>query len=113
MGPQNAIIGPDSFGLDIPQTEQNDEDLARLKKAARFSRSAEFKALKEHLEGRIEFYKHNLPGGQPVSDIDPTVVGPMWIAADTIIRECEAIIAAYEQAAQAIKDDESAKRQRA
>lgn len=103
-GPQNAIMGDDSFGTNMPQTQIPEDAMDEIVKTAKFSKTAEFKELKKHLEGRIGFYRSNLPGGQPVGQVDPAVVGPMWIACDTIIREFQGIIDVYESAAQTLKD---------
>lgn len=104
MGPQNGIVGDTNFGTDLPQTSTPEDAMVEIAKAAKFSKTAEFKELKDYLQGRIAFYQANLPGGQPVAQVDPTVVGPMWIASDVIVREFHAIINVYEQAAQTIKD---------
>lgn len=108
MGPQNAVMGDDAFGTELPQTDRHDEDLAEMQSAAKFSKTKEFKLLKEHLQGRMEFYQKYLPGGQSVVDVDPKVAGAMWIAANAIIGECKAIIDAYEQAAQVVKEQAKA-----
>lgn len=107
MGPQNAIMGDDSYGTQIPKTESNPRDLAEMQKAAKFSRTAEFKALKEHLEGRIVYYQQYLPGGQDPRLVDPATLGPMWIAANVVVGEMRAIIEAYEMAAETMKDEAS------
>lgn len=109
MGPANGIIGGNDFGMDMPETQAPEDAMAEITKAAKFSKTAEFKELKAYLEARIQYFQANLPGGQPVSQVDPNVVGPMWVAADTVIREFQAVINVYESAAQQVKD-ESARR---
>lgn len=114
MGPgaQNGIVGDEgNYGTDLPVSQSDDEAWNELQKTAKFSKTAEFKELKAHFKRRIAFYKKNLPGGQPVKDVDPAVVGPMWIAANTIIDEFEAVISVYEQAAQAVKDENTRRKE--
>lgn len=104
MGPQNAVVGDDSFGTDIPQTQVPEEDLAEVRNAAKFSKSKEFKKLKTLLEAKIKYYQNNLPGGQPAEQVDPTVAANMWPASVVIVREFQAIIDAYEQAAEYVDE---------
>lgn len=105
-GPQNAIIGEDAnYGLDLPETQTDDQAFAEIQKTAKFSRTAEFKELKKHLEGRIEFYQSFLPGGQPLDAVEPGKLGEMWAVADKIINEFRAVINAYEEAAKQARDE--------
>jgi hypothetical protein len=100
MASQNGIIG-DSVGVELPQA-QPDPDLLKEERAmASFSRTAEFKRLKTHLEGRIEFYKTSLPNGQTVSSVPIEELGRQWLAASAIIGELTTIINAYELASEA------------
>lgn len=104
-GPQHGIVGDDAnYGLDIPETQVDDYDYQQLQKSARFSRTAEFKELKKHLESRIEFYQVYLPNGEPVIGKTTKQLDGMWIVANCIIGECKSIISAYEQAADAAKE---------
>lgn len=107
-GPQNAIIGEDAnYGLDLPEAQTDDQAFAEIQKTAKFSKTAEFKALKDHLESRIEFYKTYLPGGQPLDAIEPGKLGEFWAVADRIINEFRAVINAYEEAARTVRDENS------
>lgn len=107
MGSQNVIMGDDtSFGTDMPQTRTPEAAFAELLKSAKFSKTAEFKELKKYLEQKIEFYKAYLPDGRPVGTIPLPFdeMAKMWIAANVIIGEFQAIIGVYEGAAQQVKD---------
>lgn len=104
-----GIIG-DQSAVDLPQAPQLPPDeLAAEKQRARFSKSKEFKALKEHLENRMEFYRHRLPGGAEfnklVGNQDMRAVGENAVISSTIIQEFQALIDVYEQAAEVIKDN--------
>lgn len=110
MGPRNGVVGDQSFGTDIPQTVPQDDLLAELKKKAKFSKTAEWKWQKSYLEQKIATLQHHLPGGQDISQVDPKVVGPMWIANSLIIREFENLISLYENAAEQIKQADAAAR---
>lgn len=108
-----AIIG-DNFGTDLPKTEVPEDALVEEKKLARYSRTQEYKRLKEFIEGRIEFYQHYLPNGDMVQgnpkNGDPfSVTSPPdtahWIAACIVIKEFQNILGSYEQAKQAVAND--------
>lgn len=96
-----GIIGDENFGMNIPESQVDTQGLAEERKAAKFSRTAEFRKLKEHLESRIAFYQRFLPDGRPV-------VGEIstndWIIANTLIREFKAILDDYQTAAEAVKE---------
>lgn len=117
-GAIHGIIGDDAnYWTDLPEYQaENDAALAELQKVARFSRTAEYKALKEKLESRIEYYKVYQPGGDgsayALRDVNNEERGWRTLAADLVISEFRAIIAAYELAYQTTKD-ESAKRETA
>jgi hypothetical protein len=97
-------MGNDAFGTNLPQTRTPEDAYVEITKAAKFSRTQEFKELKKYLEARIEYYQTNLPGGTPIVHVDPAITGAMWVANDVIIREFKAVIEAYEGAAQQLKD---------
>ena len=98
-----GIVG-DSHPTQLPQTQVDPRQLEEEQKMARFSKSAEFKRLKGHLEQRIEFYQTFLPGGDAVTAKNKTDLDGMWMVANSIVGELKSIIAAYEQAAEAAKD---------
>lgn len=101
-GPVNALIG-DDFGMEIPRTTVDEDELAIEKKMARFSKTKEFKKLKEYIDSRIEFYQQYLPDGRPVP-ADMKMVGENWIIANAIIGEFKAVLMAYELANEATKN---------
>jgi hypothetical protein len=109
MAPDNGIIG-DSYGTDLPQADLPEQDLSEEKRKARFSKTAEFKKLKEQIESRIEFYQTYLPDGRPVATIDPKELGSMWVASNIIIAEFRAIIDEYERASEVIRNELSSPR---
>lgn len=106
MGPQNGIIS-DSFGIDLPQSDVDPNALNEVKNAAKFSKTKEFRELKKHLEGRIEFYQTYLPDGVPVVGMTKSMseLGEGWVVANALIGEFKAIIQAYERAAELVKDE--------
>lgn len=97
---QNGIIGNNS-GIDLPLTQVDTQVLDEEKKMARFSKTDEFKRLKEHLDERITFYQTFLPDGRPLNS---DVKAENWVIANAIIGELKAIIMAYEQANQVVAD---------
>lgn len=101
MGAKNALIGED-FGTDLPEMQVSEQDLAAEKDMARFSKSKEFKKLKEHLEERIKFYQTYLPDGRALGSTIPTAND--WVVANTVIGEFKAVLGAYEQAREAVEN---------
>lgn len=109
MGPQNAVVG-DSSPIDLPETQVAEDELAREKQMAKFSKSKEYQILKEHLLQRIEFFKTRYPNGDPIAgEKDLTKLTQNWIVANLVIGEFQAVLDAYENANEAVKN--AAKRQ--
>ena len=110
---KNAVIG-DADNLNVPVTTVPEELITEEKKMAKYSRSAEFKRLKEFMEARIKFYQHYLPNGSKVEgdpkdglvgiNIPPVLNGditPYWVAACIVTKEFENVLMEYERAAEA------------
>lgn len=117
MGPQNAIVGDDSFGTNLPETTPPELDLTVEKNMAKFSKSKEFQRLKEVMEGRIEFHKQYMPGGQPGTqipfrDLPNEERGWRTLAADMVIEELRGIIGAYAEAENIVKEAAAAENAR-
>lgn len=102
MPSQNGIMGDDNFGIDLPRTVLKD-DLDKEKKMAKFSKTAEYKVLKDHIEGRISFYQSFLPDGRALTEVDAAERANQWVIANAITGEFKAILAAYETAAETVK----------
>jgi hypothetical protein len=103
---QNAIIG-DSYSIDLPETQVDQELLEDEKKRARFSKTAEFKRLKEYIDSRMAFYQNWLPDGRDVQSVNIAEMGQQWVVANAVIAELHAVIDMYEQAKEAIQDGRS------
>lgn len=103
MGPQNGIIG-DNYGIDLPELQVDKDVLAEEKAKARFSKTREFKRLKEQMQARIDFYQRALPDGRPLTAVDATERGNMWVIANAVIGEFNMLIADYENAAEVTKN---------
>lgn len=116
-GAQNAIVGDSDLPTNLPETTLPDNVLAEERKLAKYSRTAEFKRLKEFMEARVQFYQRYLPNGTRVQG-DPkdttgiTIEMPKsdmtayWVAACVIINEFENILAEYERAAEVVAEHE-------
>ena len=100
---QHGIIG-DNYGIDIPDMSFDKESLDEEKSMARFSKSKEFKRLKEIMQSRIDFYQKALPDGRPISAVDTVERANMWVIANAVIGEFNLILQAYENAKDATKD---------
>lgn len=98
---------PDNSTTFTPSTNI-DNELEEEKKMARYSESSEYKRLKEHLEGRINFYKLYLPGGKDIRESEANLqeLGANWLLATSIINEISAIINAYESIHNAVHNSE-------
>lgn len=105
-GAQHGIIGDAEFGVDIPQTVVPEQDLTEERNAAKFSKTREYKRLKEHLERRIAYYQAFLPNGASVLEPKKSMIelGMSWTVASSIIAELKAIIDAYERAGETVAD---------
>lgn len=101
MAQQHGIIGED-FGTELPVTNQDEAILLEEQKLARFSKTKEYRRLKEHLEQRIEYYQTYLPTGESVAGANPEKLGLNWAVANAIIAEFNAVISAYEGAREAV-----------
>ena len=103
---QQGIIG-DSYPTELPVTNVPEQDLTEEKKMAKFSKTAEFKRLKSHIEQRIAYYQAFLPNGKPVLENQNVAeLGQNWLVANALITELQAIIDAYELAKEAVKNAE-------
>jgi len=101
---QQGIIG-DSYPTELPVTNVPEQDLTEEKKMAKFSKTAEFKRLKTHMEERIAYYQTFLPSGKSVLEAeDVTKLGQNWLVAQAIVTELQAIIEAYEMANEVVKN---------
>lgn len=115
QGPRHAIMG-DDFGTELPHTQVPEEDISREKNMARFSKTAEFKALKKVIEQRIAFHMKYSPGSTGGStafrDMPNEERGWRSLAADLVIEELTALIMAYEGANEVVKDAEATEKRR-
>jgi hypothetical protein len=103
---QNGIIG-DNYGIDLPEIEPDKAYLDEEKQMARFSKSKEFKKLKEIMQSRIDFYQQALPDGRPITAVDAAERANLWLNANCVIGEFNLVLNAYEQANEAVKDGRS------
>ena len=97
-GAQSTLVG-DNLGLDLPQAKMPETELVVEKNMARFSKTKEFKVLKDYLEGRIEYFKTFQPDGKAMvlKDVKQDLVND-WFIANTIIGEFKAVLDIYENA---------------
>jgi uncharacterized FlgJ-related protein len=99
----NDVIQGDSFGTDLPRTQVDESLLTLEKNLAKYSKTKEFKALKEYMEARIAFFQTFMPDGKEVRwDVTPEL-GTKWVVANNVINEFKAVLNRYEQAAEVVK----------
>jgi hypothetical protein len=101
-GAQNAITD-DNFGTELPTTQIDEIALAGERSMARFSKTKEYKALKDYMETRIEFFQKYLPTGAPLTVGNLPHANKDWIVANTVIGEFKNVLQAYENAAEAVR----------
>lgn len=102
MQPKNAIMG-DNTGIDLPQMQPDEQDLSIEKNIAKFSKTKEWKALKEHIESRIHFYQSYMPNGQEIAmDYFPSTED--WRVANRVIGELKLLISTYEGVKEAVDE---------
>lgn len=104
MGPNNGIVG-DAMGIDLPEMEVEPGFLNDEKKLAKFSRTAEFKRLKDYIDTRVIFYQTCLPDGRPVAGVSKQERIDAWDGANLVIMELTNILGQYDAAAEAVKDN--------
>lgn len=102
-GPKNGIVG-DDFGMSLPETTVDETQLVEEEKAARYSKSHEYKKLKAHWEARIQFYQRYLPDGRQLSEVPEEERGYMWLAANAIIAELSNAMNYYDTAEEMLKN---------
>lgn len=104
-GPAYAVVGDQDLPTELPETRIPQEILVEEKKMAKYSRTAEFKRLKEYIEERIEFHQKFLPDGSTVyaTNLNNTDLAARWIGANIVIAELKSILSSYDQAAESVK----------
>jgi hypothetical protein len=100
----NEVIQGSSFGTDLPKTEVDEVVLNEEKKMAKYSKTKEFKRLKEFLEARIKYFENFLPGGQPVAEVPAEERAAYWQASCVIIKEFRSVLNEYEAAAESVAE---------
>lgn len=106
-GPTNAIVGDLDSPLDLPETQVKDEFLQEEKRLARYSKTKEFKRLKEYFEGRIKFFQTYLPNGDAIAAQDPKEMVNQWVVANLIIGEFKNVLNTYENAKEVVSKSEN------
>lgn len=105
MGAQNGIVGNEDYGTSLPQTEVDNDALAEPRKAAKFSRTAEFKRLRDHIEAKIAHYQTSMPDGTPVALAKQEEAVQQWRLATVVIAEFKEILDYYDQSAALVKEE--------
>ena len=102
-GPQNAVVGDFT---DLPTSQLPEEMLNEEKLLARFSKTKEFKRLKDYLEARIEFFQNHFPDGTPLAkETDHQKVVDYWRSANIVVGEFKALLQVYENANEVVKQN--------
>lgn len=104
MASENAVMGDENFGTDLPVSQVDQDAVDNETKMAKFSKTAEYQKLKEHLESRIEFYQNFLPDGRVLSQADVSMeeMGRNWMVANSIVAEFKTVLSAYDNAKEGV-----------
>lgn len=109
IGPQNVIMD-DGFSFDPPQSTVPIDQLAEERSRASFTKTKEFLALKEHLEGRVLYYQQDFPGSihaESMAGLTNEQRGERWAIANAIVNELVAILASYDNAMMGVENARS------
>lgn len=102
MSPDNVLMGDVSTGIDLPETQLDENELFEEKKMAQYSKTAEFKRIQDYCQERIAFYQTKLPNGAEVGlDVAPSAED--WRVANRVIGELKLLMNIYETATQAVE----------
>ncbi len=97
-GPSNAIMGDLDEPTILPETVVPELELTAEKNRYKYSKSREFKDIKDYWEARRTFFEGYLPGGQEMRFTVPgKEVAQQWVLANNIIAEINAFLRAYEE----------------
>lgn len=96
---------PEGSSIDLPIQQIDDEAKKQELAITKLTESKEWKELRKHFESRKEFYRSFLPGGGEVKDVSLEEAGKMWMVANAIIAELDAVIVTYEEIAKSVRGD--------
>lgn len=110
-GPSNVAQGDLDEPTQLPVTQVPEDELSEEKKLAEYSQTAEYKRLEKYLTDRASFYQNFLPNGDkvegtPQGQFTPPTAGAndviQWKVACIVIKEIGSILAAYQNAREAV-----------
>lgn len=107
-GPQNVVVGDQDLPTNLPETRVPQEVMTEEKKMAKYSKSAEFKRLKEFMEARIQFYQNFMPDGRSIKEVNlqDWELAQGWKVANIVIKEFQSVLDAYDKAREAVNEYE-------
>ena len=94
---------PEGSSIDLPIQQIDDEAKKQELAITKLTESKEWKELRKHFESRKEFYATFLPDGREVKSVSLEEAGKMWMVANTIIAELDAVIVTYEEIAKSVR----------
>lgn len=104
MQPDNAIIG-DAQGIDLPQAVPDESAKLELASKAKYSKSKEYKDLRQKAEDRIGFYQKFLPNGQLVGTASKADMERKWELANLLIAEFQQLFSEHDNADALLKEE--------
>lgn len=113
-GAQNGITG-DDFGTELPESLVDEAALTEERNMAKFSKTKEYKVLRDYMERRIEFFQTYLPDGNSITGglnankeqvpyLDDATIASYWRAANIVIGEFKSVLQAYDNANEAVRN---------
>jgi hypothetical protein len=108
----NEVIQGDSSPTELPRTQVSEELLIQEKNRAKYSKSKEFKDIREYWEARKEFFKTYTPGGAEIRfQVPNDDIAQMWLLANNMINEIDVFLSTYVNAAEVVKKVDDVRRE--
>lgn len=105
MTPDNVLLGDLSqFEPPVKSDDEVNQEVAELRKKAKYNRSKEFGELKEYMQQRIDFYQKYLPDGRAIATISQEDASRNWPIASIVIAELQLVIDSYQDAEEQFKN---------
>jgi len=93
------VMTGDTFGTDLPKTQISEELLTEEKNLAKYSKSKEFKEIREYWENRKTFFMSYTPSGSEIRfQVPNDDIAQMWVLANNMINEINAFLSRYDNA---------------
>lgn len=105
-GPQNVPMGDMDESMNVPESVVPMETLVEEKNKAKYSKTKEFKEIRQYWEDRIKFFESYLPAGLETRwQVPSDDIAQQWVLANNIIAEVRAFLRQYDDAVEVVSND--------